>query len=64
MNRNIQSLSALSSNNNSSNSNRNYLFQYEDEINNNCEEDSFKKLYYTFLENKSNATQCDTTTTC
>ena len=64
MNRNIQSLSALSSNNNSSNSNGNYSFQYEDEINNNYEEDSFKKLYYNFLKNKSNETQCDTTTTC
>ena len=64
MNRNIQS-----SSNNSSNSieNENYFFKhekekdsYEDEIVKNCEEDSFRKLYYSYLVDNNNEKQNDT----
>ena len=59
MNRNIQS-----SSNNSSNSieNENYFFDvYEDEIVKNCdEENSFRKLYYSYLVDNNNEKQNDT----
>ena len=58
MNRNIQS-----SNINSSNSieNENEFFDvYEDEIVKNCEENSFRKLYYSYLIDNNNEKQNDT----
>ena len=58
MNRNIQS-----SNINSSNSieNENEFFDvYEDEIVKNCEENSFRKLYYSYLVDNNNEKQNDT----
>ena len=56
--RNIQSSSINSSN---SIENENYFFDaYEDEIVKNCEEDSFRKLYYSYLVDNNNEKQNDT----